>query len=461
MRTSIIIFFTILFVSPISAQVFDVDTLLYNGNNDSHINLVILSDGYQAQELPLFVADATTFTNAFFNERPYQQYQNYFNVFIIKVPSNESGASHPGTATDVNEPAHPISTVDNYFGSAFDSYNIHRLLVPTKTFAIYGVLAANIPDYDQVIILVNSPHYGGSGGEFATSSTHESANEIAIHEVGHSFASLADEYYAGDVYAQERINMTQVTDPANVKWKNWYNDFGIGIYQHCCGGNSSSWYKPHQNCKMQYLGSSFCNVCVEGTIERIHDLVSPISSYTPANNTVEMPNFPLKFKLELTKPMPNTLESQWVLNGSNFDTNMDSITIQENDLNPGNNQLMVFVEDKSDLLRVDNHNNIHLNSITWNINNTPVGIEVIGTSNEIHIELFPNPTSDIIQIKFETEIASNCRIDLQSIDGKRLKTIHIMDESSQLGLGYLESGTYLLSFYLGDVLVNTRKVVKE
>jgi hypothetical protein len=82
--------------------------------------------------------------------------------------------------------------VDNYFGSAFDSYNIHRLLVPTKTFAINNVLATNVPNYDQVVILVNSPYYGGSGGQFATSSTHTSANEIAIHEIGHSFVGLID-----------------------------------------------------------------------------------------------------------------------------------------------------------------------------------------------------------------------------------------------------------------------------
>lgn len=461
MKNFIITSFILFFSQFIAAQVFEVDTLQYNGDSDSHINLVILGDGYQQSELSLFVTDAITFTNAFFNERPYQQYQNYFNVFIVKVPSNESGASHPGTATDVNEPDHPVSVVDNYFGSAFDSYNIHRLLVPTKTFTIYNVLAANVPDYDQVIMLVNSPHYGGSGGEFATSSTHASANEIAIHEVGHSFVSLADEYYAGDVYAQERINMTQETNPANVKWKNWYNDFGIGIYQHCCGGSSSSWYKPHQNCKMQYLGSSFCNVCVEGTIEKIHSLVSPISSYTPADNMVQMPTFPLKFKLDLTKPMPNTLESQWILNGSNFEMNEDSITIQENDLNAGTNQLMVLVEDKSDLLRVDNHSDIHLNSVTWTINNGAVGIEVVGARNEIHIELFPNPTADIVQVKFETDATFNRRIDLLSIDGKQLKTIHPTSENAQFDLSNLETGTYLLSFYLGDVFVGSRKVIKE
>ena len=69
---------------------------------------------------------------------------------------------------------------------------------------------------------------------------HRSANQIAIHQIGHSFGKLKDEYYAGDQYATENaVNMTQVTDPALVKWKNWIGDNGIVIYQHCCGGNSS------------------------------------------------------------------------------------------------------------------------------------------------------------------------------------------------------------------------------
>ena len=86
------------------AQQFDVDTLAFNGNSDKHINLVILSDGYRQSELTKFITDATNFTNGFFNEVPFSNYKKYFNVFIIKVPSNQSGASHPGTATDVIEP---------------------------------------------------------------------------------------------------------------------------------------------------------------------------------------------------------------------------------------------------------------------------------------------------------------------------------------------------------------------
>ena len=165
MKRNLLIFalFPTLFLSS-HAQVFDVDTIQYSGNIHQRINLVILSDGYQEHELDKFIEDAKDFSDTFFSGTPYKEYRSFFNVFAIRVPSNESGANHPGTATDVTEPAHPIKEVDNYFGSTFDYYNIHRLLYPENTIAITNVLASNFPSYDQVVVLVNTPYYGGSGG---------------------------------------------------------------------------------------------------------------------------------------------------------------------------------------------------------------------------------------------------------------------------------------------------------
>ena len=237
-RLPVIITFSIFFLGFLHsnfAQVFEMDTILWNGNTNKRINYVFLADGYQQSELNQFVTDVEGVTNALFNTTPFFEYRNYFNVFAIKVPSNESGAKHPGTAND--EPGNqPVVAVDNYFGSTFDFADIHRLVVATENFKISNVLAANFPDFDQSFILVNSPYYGGSGGSNAVSTTHVNAGEIAIHEIGHSFAHLSDEYFAGDQFLGESPNMTSVTDPAIVKWKNWYGDEGIGIFPHCCGG---------------------------------------------------------------------------------------------------------------------------------------------------------------------------------------------------------------------------------
>src|SRR5690554_5643272 len=110
---------------PVLAQKFEMDTVLYNGNTDHFINIVILGDGYLESELSQFTLDAQNISSALFNEPPFKNYQGFFNVFTIKVPSNESGA-----AMD------PNNLIDNYFGSTFGYAGIERLLVPTKTFNI-------------------------------------------------------------------------------------------------------------------------------------------------------------------------------------------------------------------------------------------------------------------------------------------------------------------------------------
>ncbi len=258
------------------AQQFDVDTIVYNGPSDKHINFVFLGDGYQVGELDKYIEDVKNTAEGILNKPPFKENHDFFNVFAIKVPSNESGASHPGKAYDEAGSNHPVIKVNNYFGSTFDYGGIHRLLVPTNSMAISSVLASNFPEYDHVFMLVNSSYYGGSGGSFATSSTHSSSKEIAIHELGHSFARLADEYWAGQQYAAERANMTQVSSPDNVKWKKWLNNTGVGIYPH---EESPSWFRPHQRCNMRYLSSDyevihFCMVCNDAITQTIVSLVS-------------------------------------------------------------------------------------------------------------------------------------------------------------------------------------------
>ena len=446
------------------AQVFDKDTLAYSGSSDKHINLVILSDGYRSSELSKFVTDATNFTSAYFNVIPYSNYKKYFNVFIVKVPSNESGASHPGTATDCPAASvQPVITVDNYFGSTFDSYNIHRLLVANKTTAISSVLQANYPDYDIVLILVNSPYYGGSGGYYTVASTDPSSAEVAEHEIGHSFAGLHDEYWAGDNYAGEGINMTKQTDPSLVRWKNWIGVNLIGIYQHCCGGTSALWYRPHQNCKMRVLGPPFCSVCVQATVESIHSLVTPIESFDPQNNKIYAISYPVKFRLNLINPDPNTLKRIWLLNSLSFTKNVDSVSVNENLLVVGTNTLKVTVEDTTQLLRVDNHSTIHISSVTWSIIKSITGIrDITSSSSEINVDLYPNPASEFIKISLNGSPAVKIKIEIYDLLGQMKKAVALQASGvNTIDLHELEQGIYLVKVFVDNNLITTRKILKN
>ena len=249
-----------------------------------------------------------------------------------------------------------------------DYYQIHRLLVPTNSTAVYTALNNNFPNYDQVIILENTTHYGGSGGALATTSVHPSAPEIAIHEIGHSFAQLSDEYWAGDFYANENYNMTQETNPASVRWKDWYGVNGIGIYQHSGGGSASSWYRPHQNCKMRVLGSPFCAVCKERIINVIYSLVSPLENFIPSNAALVDITTAQTFDLDVIYPNPNTLTITWTLNGVVVATNTESLVLDNTNLMQGMNTLTVTITDETDMSRSYWPESGYTFSETWQLN---------------------------------------------------------------------------------------------
>lgn len=466
---TLVLFFNLQFLQ---AQVFDVETIKNFEDDDKRINLVILSEGYQAHELAQFKTDAINFTNAMFNESPFKEYAHYFNVHIIKVPSNESGADHPGTATDVIEPASPIRNVDTYFNATYDSFGNHRRLYyemdgfsANNTQAkIMNVLATNFPTYDHALILVNSLEYGGSGGLFPMVYKGTWGAKVFMHELGHSLFNLKDEYYPGDILAAEAINMTQNNNPSTIKWKNWLGINGVDVYPYTCTtGNCADWYKPHQNCIMEAIDKSFCPVCKEGIVEKIHALVSPIDSYAPVSNAINNPTFPVNFELDLIYPIPNTLESTWTLNTSEFAVNVDAISIDETDLNTGMNTLTVAVTDATTFLKIDNHESFHVYTVTWNIDNSALGIEDLTSEiNDFNIYFYPNPSNDFITIQAENTLNTELKMDLISLDGKKIKTFTISQyEPQKIDISYLSQGIYIANIYAHNVLIANKKVVKN
>ncbi|MDD5571474.1 MAG: M64 family metallopeptidase [Bacteroidales bacterium] len=447
------------------SQVYPKDTILKNGDISKLINIVVLPDGYTSAQQTTFITDANTVINYFFTQSPYSCYKNYFNVIAIKVPSNASGAKHPKTAPDCNtDPTNPVTTPDNYFGSSFDQYSIHRLLVPTNYSAISNVLSSNFPSYDIVLIIVNSPYYGGSGGSYATSSMNTNSKEVAIHEIGHSFPSLIDEYWAGSSYAHEGPNMTQQSDTSLVKWKKWLNYNGVGIYAF---SEDPTWFRPHQNCKMRYLNVPFCNVCQETTIEEIHSLTNPIYSYIPTTTTFNADTGEIKFKLQLLKPNPNTLKITWQRNTKNIGKNIDSVIVDTDSLQNGANQLTASVLDTTYLTRSSTHPAIHLFTVQWTINKSSTSvIDIQSTVYETEIEIFPNPFSENFSINMKLEKSSKVNIDLFDINGRKVAAIlqnQQISGTNKINHNFsdtnLASGIYILRFNIDGNVIN-KQIVK-
>ncbi len=357
------------------AQTFTVQTLMDNGNRPNRIKLAYMGDGYTAAQQAAFITNTTTINNALFGQAPFSNYRSFFNAYAIQVPSLQEGAKHPGTAGDeASSGGQPVTNPNNYIGSTFDFASIHRLLVPVSGTA-NSILAANVADYNQGFVVVNSTYYGGSGGSLATSSVNASAAEIAIHEIGHSFAGLADEYWAGDVYAAERPNMTQNTNPATVKWKNWIGTNGIGIYAYGASGNPAIWFRPHQNCKMQFLGPAFCAVCTERIVDRIHQLVNMIDSYLPTTLSFNLTNTnPVSFSVAHLQTTPATIQVRWYLNGSTtpFATGQSSVSIPYSSFVSGSNTVRAEVLDNTPLSRSYLPGTGYTNNVTWTVNATAV-----------------------------------------------------------------------------------------
>lgn len=401
------------------SQIFNIDTLLYNGDKTKIINIVLMGDGYTSAEQPDFIADATAVKDYFFSQSPFNNYMNYFNVFAIEVPSNESGANHPGTSSDSDCPPVPVSSADNYFGSSFDSYGIHRLVCINHYDSAQNVLADNFPMYDIVLIVVNSPYYGGSGGSYAVSTTNTNSGEVSVHEIGHSFGHLADEYWSGSPW--EAPNETQNSDPSTIRWKNWLYDNGVGIYAFT---ENSSWYRPHQGCKMRMLNVPFCSVCSDAIVESIHNLVSPVYSFSPPNTTsLIVDSTILNFSLNLLKPIPNTLKTEWFADGVSTISNSDTFQIDPDTLSTGSHQLTATIIDTTSLTRNTNHWTTHIYDVIWDITKSMTGININSEIKNTDIRIYPNPFYDMLNVSYLLGTDTKVSIEIVDINGKVIQKV--------------------------------------
>ncbi len=440
------------------SQVFETYAIFENGSRNNRINMVVLGDGFTAAQQSDFITNATSLVNYIFTKQPYAQYKDYFNVYAIKVISEETGVKHPGTAGDVTEPVIPVSNPNNFLGSSFDIGGTHRCLYSNSTNKVTNVLASNVPDFDIAFILGNSTEYGGCGGTYAFLSKHASANEIVVHELGHSFGKLADEYWFSGT--GESPNKTRDNNTATNRWKNWIGTNSIGMYPY---EESPTWFRPHQNCEMRYLNREFCSVCKQQLIERIHTLQNPINSFTPSNTTaVNTGGSAVTFTVDEILPTPNTLVNTWKLNGSTLSGASNSITIPQNDFTAGTNTVLFSVVDDNSLLKVDNHATLHVSTISWTVNKTLTTVEINGSQRNFAI--YPNPVNSQIFVKDQNRSLKNITVKITDASGRVLRTPKVQTLSSgevAVNVDGLVPQTYILNVFENNILILSQKIIKE
>lgn len=203
-------------VSDSNVEIF---TPVINGEPHNKVDVVILGEGYTKNQRNKFEEDLNRFVQYFFEQEPYRSLKNNFNIYGVFKPSEESGTDLPGANIFVN-------TVLN---TSFWTFGSERYLM-TEDNKTMRDLAAFVP-YDAIYIQVNHSRYGGGGiyNQFCTYTTdNQFAKYLFIHEFGHSFAGLADEYYTSDVAYSDfhkptvepiEPNITAFLIPENLKWK--------------------------------------------------------------------------------------------------------------------------------------------------------------------------------------------------------------------------------------------------
>lgn len=254
---------------------FETYRVLKNGNPEFKVDIVILAEGYTDREKQKFYNDSKRVSGYLFDEEPFKSEKDKFNVTAVFTPSQESGTDIPGEKIYRN----------TYFNSSFYTFDLPRYLTTTDMKDVYD--AAAVVPYDQIYVLVNSERYGGGGFyNLVTVCTadNEFSKEVFIHEFGHGFAGLGDEYYTSTVAYENFYNLEiepwepNLTTLKNFdsKWISLVPEFvpiptpriakynkTVGAYE---GGGymTKGIYSPYIDCRMKSnKAEEFCPVCVE------------------------------------------------------------------------------------------------------------------------------------------------------------------------------------------------------
>ena len=248
-------------IRRIGAEPAPTRDILRSGTPQECIDVVILPEGYTAGEMDLFFRDAETAVESFMNHEAFRELKDRFNFVAVELPSAESGVSVPRRG----------EWKDTALDSHFDTFYSDRYLTTLHVKQMHDLLAG-LP-YEHIIILANTDTYGG-GGIFnsytLTTAHHAQFKPVVVHEFGHSFVGLADEYFYDDQFVEYYYpdvepwepNITTQADFSR-KWEAMLGQPGFGLIE---GGGyqSKGVWRASEDCRMKTnAAEDFCPVCTE------------------------------------------------------------------------------------------------------------------------------------------------------------------------------------------------------
>ena len=233
--------------------------IMKGGSPEECIDVAIVAEGYTSEEMDIFYRDAQETVNALLSHEPFGMYKVRFNFVAVALPSEDSGVSVPGQGQWKN----------TALKAHFDTFYMDRYLTTLRLKNMHDKLCG-IP-YEHIIILANTDTYGGGGiynSYTLTTAHHPAFKPVVVHEFGHSFAGLADEYFYDDQYVEYYYpgiepweqNITTLADFES-KWKDML-DAGQAELLEGAGYQSKGVYRPADDCRMRTnRPDHFCPVC--------------------------------------------------------------------------------------------------------------------------------------------------------------------------------------------------------
>ncbi len=329
----------------------EVKPVMYNGDPDNRSDLVLVAEGYTQNEIGRFAADARRITQGYFEYTPYDEYQDFFNVWRIDAVSNVSGAGRRGVG------------IGTKFDATFNCNGIDRLLcVNQRKVLRYVDARMDRNQADQILVVVNTTKHGGAGGAIATMSLANTAIGLALHEVAHSYAGLADEYTYGSCSRYD-YGEANSTPTYGGKWAYWQGVDNISWYD---GGRycATGMYRPTYDSMMRTLGRPFYAVNNEALILKTYEYVDAIDAVSPSSRNVRVDGAQT-FSIETVSPRHNSVSITWSLNGRTIGRDK-LVNVKASELNGGSNRLTVTVDDNTPRVRRD-PSNLTKDTHTWSL----------------------------------------------------------------------------------------------
>ncbi len=337
----------------------DCEALLETGPPGGRVDFAIVGDGYTAAERDLFYQDAASLVATLSAAGTYGDYAPAFNVWALFVPSAESGADDPATST----------MVDTAFDATFGAFGVDYLVVVNDG-AVFSEIVGRLPEFDVPICVVNASKYGGSGGPVAVVTTNVDAPDILLHELGHTFGGLTDEYewpYPGYPPGDPEPNAALLENLSPLKWQAWVTpgtaiptpDSAIVGDLDPIGAFEGARYletgifRPAPICLMRELDKDFCPVCSEAMVLGFSELSSLVDDVTPGEGAA----IPAVGATEFTLAAPALadLSFTWAVDGAPLPATGLSASVDPSALGlaDGPHQIVVVAEDETPLVRVD------------------------------------------------------------------------------------------------------------